>query len=134
MFRAFKKQTGQSLAELAIVLPLLLTLLLGIFDIGNGFSTYITLSNAAREGARWLTTHPDDKTGAINRIYAEANSVGLGQNTVSVTLTPDKNSYKSGETVTIIVSHDYPLLFGALTQLPVIEFEIESTMKVLYTP
>lgn len=134
MFRKLKAQTGQSLAELAIILPLLLILLLGVFDIGNGFSTYITLSNAAREGSRWLTTHPADKDGAIARIYAEAGGVGLGQDTVAVTLTPDKDSYASGEVVTVFVTHDYPLMFGALTLLPVIEFEIESTMKVLYNP
>lgn len=134
MLQHIRTQSGQSLAELAIVLPLLLILLLGVFDIGNGFSTYIALSNASREGSRWLTIHPDDKTGAINRVYAEAAGVGLGQNTVGVTVIPDKSSYKSGETITFQVSHDYPLLYGAITQLPVVNFEIESTMKVLYTP
>lgn len=134
MYRKVRTQTGQSLAELAIVLPILLILLLGVFDIGNGFSTYITLSNASREGARWLTTHPDDKAGAIARIYAEADSRGLGPGSVAITLTPDKSRYESGETVTILVSHDYPLMFGVVTQLPALEFKIESTMKVLYTP
>lgn len=134
MIHYFRKQNGQSLAELAIVLPLLLILLLGIFDIGNGFSTYIALSNASREGTRWLTIHPNDKDGAAARIYAEAGSVGLGQDTIAVTFLPDKSRYNAGEAVTIQVAHSYPLLFGAVTQLPVIDFEIESTMKVLYNP
>lgn len=133
MVRLFRTEKGQSFAELAIVLPLLLILLLGIFDIGNGFSTYIALSNASREGARWLTIHPDDKAGAAARIYAEAGTAGLGADVISVTFSPDKASYNSGESVTILIAHDYPLLFGALTQLPVINFEIESTMKVLYS-
>lgn len=134
MIHHIRPQKGQSLAELAIILPLLLILLLGVFDIGNGFSTYIALSNASREGARWLTIHPDDKAGAVNRVYVEANGVGLGQDTVAVTIVPDKSRYQAGETITFQVAHSYPLLFGALTQLPVIDFEIESTMKVLYNP
>jgi len=134
MIHYLRKQTGQSLAELAIVLPLLLILLLGVFDIGNGFSTYIALSNASREGTRWLTIHPTDKDGATARVYAEASSVGLSQDNISVTFVPNKSRYKAGEAVTIQITHSYPLMFGALTQLPVIDFEIESTMKVLYNP
>lgn len=134
MIYYFRKQNGQSLAELAIVLPLLLMLLLGIFDIGNGFSTYIALSNASREGARWVSIHPADKNGAVARVYAEAGSVGLGQDTVAVTFIPDQTTYNAGDSVTLQVAHSYPLLFGAITQLPVIDFEIESTMKVLYNP
>lgn len=134
MIHNFRTEKGQSLAELAIVLPLLLLLLLGVFDIGNGFRTYIALSNASREGARWLTIHPDDKAGAVDRVYSEAGSINLGQDAIAVTVLPDKGSYQSGESVTVQVTHSYPLIFGTLTQLSVIDFETETTMKVLYNP
>jgi Flp pilus assembly protein TadG len=39
--------------EFAVVTPLLLTLLLGIFWVGRGYNVYETITRAAREGARY---------------------------------------------------------------------------------
>lgn len=44
--------SGQSLAEFAIVLPILLALLVGIFEFGVAWNRKQVLTNAAREGAR----------------------------------------------------------------------------------
>jgi Flp pilus assembly protein TadG len=43
---------GQSLIELAIVLPVLLVLVIGVVEVADSFNTYITLVDAARDGAR----------------------------------------------------------------------------------
>jgi Flp pilus assembly protein TadG len=43
---------GQELLEFALVLPVLLTLLMGIFWLGRAVSVYEALGTAAREGAR----------------------------------------------------------------------------------
>lgn len=43
---------GQAVLELALILPILLVLFLGIIDFGRGIYLYNTVSNAAREGAR----------------------------------------------------------------------------------
>jgi Flp pilus assembly protein TadG len=43
---------GQSLVEFSLVLMPLLMILLGIIQFGFVFNSYITISNAAREGAR----------------------------------------------------------------------------------
>src|SRR5215470_4336592 len=40
------------LSEFAVVAPLLLMLLLGIFWVGRGYNVYETITRAAREGAR----------------------------------------------------------------------------------
>jgi Flp pilus assembly protein TadG len=45
-------ETGSDLAEAALVLPLMFTILLGIFWFGQAFSIYGTITHAAREGAR----------------------------------------------------------------------------------
>jgi len=44
---------GAELFEFALVVPLLLTLLLGIFWLGRGYNVYQTITRAAREGARY---------------------------------------------------------------------------------
>jgi Flp pilus assembly protein TadG len=49
----FRREGGQSLVELALVLPILLLLLVGVIEIGR-FSYYsILVSNAARAGAQY---------------------------------------------------------------------------------
>jgi Flp pilus assembly protein TadG len=51
--RRFAADTrGQELLEFALVLPVLLTLLMGIFWLGRAVSVYEALGTAAREGAR----------------------------------------------------------------------------------
>jgi Flp pilus assembly protein TadG len=43
---------GQALVEFALVFPVLIVLLLGLFDLGRGVYAYNTVANAARDGAR----------------------------------------------------------------------------------
>ena len=47
-----KSERGAELIEMALVLPLLLLVIVGIVDFGFLFSRYEVLTNAAREGAR----------------------------------------------------------------------------------
>lgn len=46
---------GAEIAEAAIVLPLMFTLLLGIYWFGRAYNIYATITHAAREGARAAT-------------------------------------------------------------------------------
>ena len=45
-------ETGQSLVELSLILPVFLMLLLGILEFGMAFDHLISISYASREGAR----------------------------------------------------------------------------------
>ena len=45
-------ESGQSIIELALTLPLLLVIVLGVFDFGFLFQRYEVVTNAAREGSR----------------------------------------------------------------------------------
>ncbi len=47
-----KKRRGIALVEFALVIPFLLTMLIGIAEFGYVVRTNLTISNAAREGAR----------------------------------------------------------------------------------
>lgn len=49
---------GAALVELAVVLVLLITIVLGCVDFGRFASTVIAVNNAAREGASFGSTHP----------------------------------------------------------------------------
>ena len=43
---------GQALAEFALAIPLVLLLLVAVFDVGRAVFAYNAITNAAREGAR----------------------------------------------------------------------------------
>ena len=47
-----KDQKGSNIIEFAIILPILVVILFGIFQFGLAFNNYITVTHAAREGAR----------------------------------------------------------------------------------
>ena len=50
--RAHDGERSQALTEFALVVPILLFLMIGIFDLGRLFYIYVTIDNAANEGAR----------------------------------------------------------------------------------
>ena len=60
MRRPKSDERGQSLVEFALVLPVLLLLLLGILEFGWLFNGQITLTSAAREGARTAVVREDE--------------------------------------------------------------------------
>jgi Flp pilus assembly protein TadG len=50
--------TGSQIVEFAIALPLLMVLVVGIFDFGSAFNVKQKIVNAAREGARVASNQP----------------------------------------------------------------------------
>ncbi len=54
--RVGKREDGNSMIELAIVLPVLLLLFVGAAELGRMFYTYTTLAKATKVGARYLST------------------------------------------------------------------------------
>ena len=60
---------GQALAEFAIVLPIVLLLLLALFDLGRAVFIYNGLTNGAREGAR-LAIVNQNKDKVFERVQA----------------------------------------------------------------
>lgn len=54
------RSRGQSLAEFALVAPILLLIVLLAIDFGRLFFAYVAITNAARVGANYAAVHPDD--------------------------------------------------------------------------
>jgi Flp pilus assembly protein TadG len=52
-----RRSRGQALVEFAIIIPIFLTLLMGIFDFGRVVWAQNSLASAAREGARFAIVH-----------------------------------------------------------------------------
>jgi len=47
------RERGQALIEFALTAPILLTLLLGLVEVGNGLNSYIKIVSVARDAARY---------------------------------------------------------------------------------
>lgn len=104
MTNLWKRERGQSLVELAIMLPILLIILLGIIDFGRVFYAYVTITNASREGARYGSMHPLSTDEINSRVKQEA----AGTLTIlddDITITSDT------DTITVTVETTFTTLF-----------------------
>lgn len=73
----FRNENGQSAVELAITLPILLSILCGIIDFGWIFMGQLAVNNCAREGARYAianSSRVDLSSKTFNKVFAIANS------------------------------------------------------------
>jgi len=69
--KLLKNRKGQSMVELAMVLPILLVLLMGMIQFGFIFNGHITITSAAREGARLASVGGTDSE-VIQRVKEAA--------------------------------------------------------------
>jgi Flp pilus assembly protein TadG len=91
-----RRESGQELVELALVLPLLLLLILGILEFSVVVFSYHSITGAAREGARYGILLPDDQTG----IEAAARSRVPALDQSALTVAVGRTEYTIGVTVT----------------------------------
>lgn len=70
---------GQSIVEFALVLPLLLTIMLGIINFGLICYNYITVNEAAREGARAVAVSGKqaDAATAVKKVNSNLSVSGV---------------------------------------------------------
>jgi Flp pilus assembly protein TadG len=95
--RSRKGQRGQSLVELSFMLPVLLIVVFGIIDFGMGLRSYISLTNATREGARYASVGSTAGTYPTNCNGTTGTTV-IGR--VCVTVQPLKVADMQSVTVT----------------------------------
>ena len=101
------RESGQDLAEYALILPIVLLLIMGIIEVAVILFDYNAIANAAREGARvgiiQASTDQDIRDAAKN------HALGLGLTDGDITInTPTLN------TIQVEVQYDARLITGAL--------------------
>jgi len=92
---------GQSLVEVALVLPIIIMIMLGLLDFGRAFYTLVALHDAADEGASYASIRPNDFAG-IQQRAAEASTrlIPINQADVSVIHPP---ALAVGEPITVTI-------------------------------
>lgn len=85
-YKSLSQQHGQSMIEFALILPLMVLVVAGIFDLGRAFYSSITITNAAREAARYGTLNPKLTQGICDAAMIEAQSSGITLNYSNITI------------------------------------------------
>lgn len=123
---------GQSILEFAFTLPFLLLLLVGIFDLGRATFYYSSITNSAREGARFGIINPDNVNGIRQRV--RDYSFGIDSDPSTLTLRVRVRRNIEANTITVSVRYMFvpatPLIGAFLGESDGIVFETESTMQI----
>lgn len=80
-------ERGATLVEFALVTPVLILVLVACFDFARALNAYVTVANAAREGARFAALS-DGATSTTVHDYLATRVAPLDPSAMTVTLTP----------------------------------------------
>jgi Flp pilus assembly protein TadG len=97
------------MAEFAIVVPVLLLVLMGIMQLGVVYNNWVTLTDAARAGARKAAVcrsgcSPDATTATVNAV--ENSAANLNQSSLSVSVT---STWAHGADATVSASYPWSI-------------------------
>jgi len=106
--KRIRTRRGLAAVEMALVLPLLLTLIFGMIEYGWMFLKSQQITNAARQGAR-VAARADATTGHALTSIAEAMAdAGLAESDYLITVTPaDVTGLDSGQLFSVAISVPY---------------------------
>ena len=148
LHRFTQDERGVQLVEAAIVIPIFLIMFAATAEFGRFFYEYTTLAKAARNGARYLSTHfvtPGEITATQNMVvYGSTTATGTpilpGLEPGHVTVTPKDGSGNIPGTITITIEgYTYDPIFdlGLLTKSDALSLNIavspSVTMRYLLT-
>ncbi|WP_241985969.1 TadE/TadG family type IV pilus assembly protein [Cryobacterium sp. Hz7] len=109
-------ERGAAAVEFALVLPILLLLVLGLIEFSRLYNIQISLSNAAREGARNMAIHDSQSTAKAAAIAA-APSISPSMSGGQISITPA--ACAANQAVTVTITYSVSLLTGYFgTTLP----------------
>jgi Flp pilus assembly protein TadG len=110
-----RREDGQAMTELALVLPIFAVLLLAIVQFGIVFNNYLTLTDATRAGARKAAVSRfigDNGASAVQAVKTAAS--GLDQASLVPTVTSTDASGTAdwttpGDVVTVTATYPYTI-------------------------
>lgn len=113
--RISKSKKGQSLVELALVLPILLLLLLGFLDLGRAYYYEVAITNAAREGARYGALFPKDDPGIRDTVVRAVQPYITVQNDANhIEISPPVGQRDPQSPLEVRIKYEFNLKTGLL--------------------
>jgi Flp pilus assembly protein TadG len=107
--RRNRRNRGQAMVEFTLILPLLMLLILGIYQFGQTYADYIQVTNAARDGGRKALVSRSDASGVADVVTTAKNATWwLDKNQTTVTVSPGQ-PWTTGQSVTVTVTYPYSI-------------------------
>ena len=125
-------QRGQTLVELALILPILVILLMSTIEFGRIFFTYLTITNASREAVRSTVIHTGKDNAYIEQKVSAAAS-WLDTDDLILEVTPSTPAHRTtGVPLTVKVTYPVELFTPVLSDVLSNPFMVkaETTMRI----
>lgn len=114
--RTARDQRGAAVVEFALILPVLVMLVFGIIQFGRAYNTTISLTAAAREGARLLSLD-----GTVAEVETRVRDSAPSLNPDLITISPITSPCTPGSLAEVRATYplawDIPLLGGGTWNL-----------------
>jgi Flp pilus assembly protein TadG len=111
MLRIRPSERGAAAVEFALILPVFVLLIMGMLEFSRAYNAQISISNAAREGARVMAIHDDAATARSAAIDA-AVSLNPALAAGDIAITPASCAGAVDGTVEVSIDYDLPLMTG----------------------
>jgi Flp pilus assembly protein TadG len=134
-----KQSKGQSLTEFALLLPVLIIVVMGVVEVAHIYQAYVTITNAAREGARYGIANPTDIAGIKSHAVQEGSAeIPLSTANVSdpTCASPDGSTPKAcsvtlaGDRITVTVTYTYHFITTYLFGIGSMNISNTATMAI----
>jgi Flp pilus assembly protein TadG len=119
-----RRDKGQGLLEVALLLPVLIVIAAGILDLGRAYMTLVALNDAAAEGAAYAAIHPpadctdDAAEQQIRNRAADASNALVQLDPAPGLITVDcSNPATPGNPITVTVGYSYTLITPVLNAI-----------------
>jgi len=130
-----KRNTGQSMVEFALLLPVLIAILFGIIEISMLLSIYVGLTNSTREAARAGSIYQDPNALSVQSDVSAMDArrrqsvssvitdtlnpmINTALLTTTLSYTPttalDTNLYRGGDIINVQMTYTHKPFFGIL--------------------
>ena len=127
----WRRQRGQSLLETALMIVIIFTVMMWVFEIGQLMYTYTVMADAANEGVRYAIVHSGaDVAGTTARVKNFAATSRHDISGITVTVTPLDTTYDPPNRVSVKVSYTYVPYLKIFTTPPTLSAYAEGRMVI----
>jgi Flp pilus assembly protein TadG len=127
----WRRQRGQTLLETALMIVIIFTVMIWVFEIGQLMYTYTVLGDAANEGVRYAIVHSGgDVAGTTARVKSFAATSRHDISAISVAVTAPDGNYNPPNLVRVKVSYTYVPYLKVFITPPTLTAYAEGRMVV----
>jgi Flp pilus assembly protein TadG len=123
LFRLIRDRRGATTIEIAFALPILIALLLGVFEFGRLFFTWSTIQYATEQTGRFAMSKPSATASELTN-YLKTKLPGLVANSVAINVAAETDA---GVKYMVIVARVH---FSFVSIFPINPLDLEGRSRV----